>query len=127
MFPITFEPETDVIFASVIAPSATFAVVTAATASFPVVTAPSAIFAVLTAAEAIVGAAAVPVKSPANCTKPFVFASASGGVTPTGIVMFVVPSNRIPLMVRGVSNAVALAAKLALFACCASTAFRLSI
>ncbi len=36
--------------------------------------------------------------------------------------MFVVPSKAIPLMVRGVSRAVALAAKLARFACCACCA-----
>ena len=88
------------------------------------VTAASVIFVVVTAPAAISGEAAVPLKSPANCTKPFVVALASGGVTPTGIVMFAVPSNGTPLIVRGVSKALALAANRALFA---DAEFRLSI
>ena len=57
MFPVTFEPETVTIFASV--------------------TLASSIFEVVIALFAITGEAAVPVKSPANCILPLVVASAS--------------------------------------------------
>jgi hypothetical protein len=111
--PVTFEPETVPILASVTDPFASFMVLIAPSATFVVVTLPFASFEEVTALDAILGAAAVPLKSPANCKIPFVVESASAGVTPTGIVIFAVPSNGTPLMVRGVSKAVALAAKLA--------------
>ena len=62
IFPVTFDPLTVTIFASV-----TFA---------------SFIFVVVTASVAIVGSAAVPAKSPANWIFPFELALASGIVAP---------------------------------------------
>ena len=66
MLPVTLEPATVTIFASVTEASASLDVVTFASVIFAVVTAPSASFVVVIAPAATDGDAAVPVRSPAN-------------------------------------------------------------
>ena len=89
IFPVTFEPDTAVIFASVTEASDKSDVAIVPSKIFALVTASAANLAVLIAELLITGAAAVvpaPPKSPANCTFPLTFTVASGAPADTLLV-----------------------------------------